>query len=119
MRIPGTLIVMAVLALFPARVVGQEVQGRVVVASGGGTVAAAGAQVSITCPGQSARTATADNHGYYRLAGSDLSGWCSVQVRHQDESSNQIRIKVAGSKTTAVLRLEPAQGGWTLKRVAS
>ena len=68
---------------------------------------AAGASLSVNCPGAGTQSTQANVYGRYRLSGLPNLKWCRIQVTYRGKSSNAVRINSGSGSKDINLRLRP------------
>jgi hypothetical protein len=75
---------------------------------------AAGASLSVSCPGTETKNTRANVYGRYRLSGLPNLKWCTIQVTYGGKTSNAVRINSGSGSKDINLRLRPEGSGWQL-----
>lgn len=94
----------------------QVVRGRIVVAQGGRTSAAASAVVQVNCGGNDASAST-NSTGDYRVQAPG-TGQCTIQVSYGGRNSNRLSVHIPPQGLSANWQLQPLSGGWILSRLS-
>lgn len=75
---------------------------------------AAGASLTLACPGGVTRGATANAYGRYRIGGLPDLKWCQLSASYQGKQSNSVRVNTGSGSKDINVYLRPHNNSWEL-----